>query len=125
MQPRPWAETVSCPSVRFSMAPPLPGAPPIQSVLQGAVDTRNGTCGRLGRPHLAKPHLRSSMRTQARPLAALSLTVATAVAVSACGGGAEATDAASPGAGEITVTHAPGETAVPARSEERRGGEEC
>ena len=54
------------------------------------------------------------MRTQARPLAVLPLTVATALAVSACGGSAEATDAASSEAGEITVSHAQGETAVPA-----------
>jgi iron complex transport system substrate-binding protein len=54
------------------------------------------------------------MRTQARPLAALSLTVATALAVSACGGSEDTTAEASSNSGEVTVPHAQGETAVPA-----------
>jgi iron complex transport system substrate-binding protein len=54
------------------------------------------------------------MRTQARPLAALSLTVATALAVSACGGGEDTTAEAASDSAEVTVTHAQGETAVPA-----------
>ena len=54
------------------------------------------------------------MRTQARPLAALSLTVATALAVGACGGSEDPTAEASSGSGEVTVSHAQGETAVPA-----------
>src|SRR3712207_6615346 len=53
------------------------------------------------------------MRTQARPLAALSLTVATALAVSACGS-EDTTAEASSGSAEVTVPHAQGETAVPA-----------
>src|ERR687894_1004298 len=54
------------------------------------------------------------MRTQARPLAALSLTVATALAVGACGGSEDPTAEASSDSGEVTVSHAQGETAVPA-----------
>lgn len=54
------------------------------------------------------------MRTQARPLAALSLTVATAFTVSACGGSEDTTAEAAAGSGEVTVAHAQGETAVPA-----------
>ncbi len=54
------------------------------------------------------------MRTQARPLAALSLTVATVLAVGACGGDEDPTAEASSGSGEVTVAHAQGETAVPA-----------
>ena len=54
------------------------------------------------------------MRTPVRPLAALSLTVATAVAVSACGGGEDTTAEASSESAEVTVAHAQGETAVPA-----------
>ena len=54
------------------------------------------------------------MRTQARPLAALSLTVATALAVSACGGSEDTTAEASADSAEVTVSHAQGETAVPA-----------
>ena len=54
------------------------------------------------------------MRTQARPLAAFSLTVATALAVSACGGSEDPTAEASSASGEVTVAHAQGETAVPA-----------
>jgi iron complex transport system substrate-binding protein len=54
------------------------------------------------------------MRTPARPLAALSLTVATALAVSACGGSEDTTAEASSESAEVTVTHAQGETEVPA-----------
>ncbi len=54
------------------------------------------------------------MRTQARPLAALSLTVATTLAVGACGGSEDPTAEASSGSAEVTVAHAQGETAVPA-----------
>ncbi|SDY98482.1 iron complex transport system substrate-binding protein [Geodermatophilus africanus] len=54
------------------------------------------------------------MRTQARPLAALSLTVATALAVSACSGSGDTTAEAASESAEVTVTHAQGETAVPA-----------
>lgn len=54
------------------------------------------------------------MRTPVRPLAALSLTVATALAVSACGGSEDTTTEAASEAAEVTVTHAQGETAVPA-----------
>src|SRR3712207_1261041 len=54
------------------------------------------------------------MRTQARSLAALSLTVATALAVGACGGRGDPTAEAASGSGEVTVSHAQGETAVPA-----------
>ncbi len=54
------------------------------------------------------------MRTPSRPLAALSLTVATALAVGACGGSEDPTAEASSGSGEVTVAHAQGETAVPA-----------
>src|SRR3712207_70706 len=54
------------------------------------------------------------MRTQARSLAALSLTVATALAVGACGGRGDPTAEASSGSGGVTVAHAQGETAVPA-----------
>src|SRR5687767_6373945 len=54
------------------------------------------------------------MRTPVRPLAALSLTVATALAVSACGGGEDTTAEASSESAEVTVAHAQGETAVPA-----------
>ncbi|MBM7806536.1 iron complex transport system substrate-binding protein [Geodermatophilus bullaregiensis] len=52
------------------------------------------------------------MRTPSRPMAALSLTVATALAVSACGG--DTTAEASSESAEVTVAHAQGETAVPA-----------
>ncbi|WP_448610744.1 siderophore ABC transporter substrate-binding protein [Geodermatophilus sp. URMC 60] len=58
------------------------------------------------------------MRTPSRPLAALSLTVATALAVSACGGSEDTTAEAASGSGEVTVTHAQGETAVPADPQE-------
>src|SRR3712207_9447540 len=54
------------------------------------------------------------MRTQARPPAVLSLTVATALAVSACGGGEDTTAEASAESAEVNVPHAQGETAVPA-----------
>ncbi len=54
------------------------------------------------------------MRTPSRPLAALSLTVATALAVGACGGSEDPTAEASSGSSEVTVAHAQGETAVPA-----------
>ncbi|MGR6966618.1 siderophore ABC transporter substrate-binding protein [Geodermatophilus sp. URMC 61] len=54
------------------------------------------------------------MRTQARPLAAFSLTVATALAVSACGGSEDTTAEAAAESGGVTVTHAQGETTVPA-----------
>src|SRR3712207_7530971 len=57
------------------------------------------------------------MRTQARPLAALSLTVATALAVSACGS-EDTTAEASSDSTEVTVRHAQGETAVPADPQE-------
>lgn len=57
------------------------------------------------------------MRTQARPLAALSLTVATALAVSACGGSEDTTAEAAAETDEVTVPHAQGETAVPADPE--------
>ena len=55
---------------------------------------------------------------QARPLAALSLTVATALAVSACGGSQDTAAEASADSAEVTVTHAQGETAVPADPQE-------
>ena len=42
------------------------------------------------------------MRTQARPLAALSLTVATALAVSACGGSEDSTAEVSSNSGQVT-----------------------
>jgi len=54
------------------------------------------------------------MRTPVRPLSALSLTVVTALAVSACGGSGDTTSEASSEAAEVTVPHAQGETAVPA-----------
>ncbi|WP_100499841.1 siderophore ABC transporter substrate-binding protein [Geodermatophilus chilensis] len=54
------------------------------------------------------------MRTPARPLAVLSLSVATALAVSACSGSGDTTAEAAAGSAEVTVTHAQGETAVPA-----------
>src|SRR3712207_8610248 len=53
------------------------------------------------------------MRTQARPLAAFSLTVATALAVSACGGGEDTTAEAAAESDEVNDAHAQGETAVP------------
>src|SRR3712207_6877213 len=53
------------------------------------------------------------MRTQARPLAAFSLPVAPALAVSACGGGEDTTAEAAAESDEVTVAHAQGETAVP------------
>src|SRR3712207_38379 len=53
------------------------------------------------------------MRTQARPPAVLSLTVATALAVSACGGSEDTTAEAASESAEVTVTHAQGETTVP------------
>ena len=54
------------------------------------------------------------MRTPVRPLSALSLTVVTTLAVSACGGSEDTTSEASSEAAEVTVPHAQGETAVPA-----------
>src|SRR3712207_2500108 len=54
------------------------------------------------------------MRTQARPLAALSLTVATALAVSAGGDNEDTTAEASSDSGEVAVAHAQGQTGVPA-----------
>jgi iron complex transport system substrate-binding protein len=56
------------------------------------------------------------MRTPARPLATLSLTLAAALAMTACGEGDAATEASAGTAeagGEVTVTHAQGETTVP------------
>src|SRR3712207_540775 len=53
------------------------------------------------------------MRTQARPLAAFPLPVATPLAVSACGGGEDPTAEAAAESDEVTVAHAQGETAVP------------
>lgn len=54
------------------------------------------------------------MRTRAGPLAALSLTVATALAIGACGGSEDTAAEASADSAQVTVPHAQGETAVPA-----------
>lgn len=55
------------------------------------------------------------MRTATRPLAALSLSLAAALTLSACGDDAADAEEAggSAGAAEVTVTHAQGETTVP------------
>jgi iron complex transport system substrate-binding protein len=58
------------------------------------------------------------MRTATRPLAALSLSLAATLALSACGedSGSDSGDSGSSGS-EVTVTHAQGETTVPADPE--------
>src|SRR3712207_786535 len=61
---------------------------------------------------------RSPMRTAVRPVAALALPVAAILGLSACSDAEAGADtAAGGGASEVSVTHAQGETAVPADPE--------
>src|SRR4051794_4136318 len=53
------------------------------------------------------------MRLTTRLVAGSVLSLTAVLALAACGGGEEVASAASSGAGEITVSHAQGETTVP------------
>src|SRR3954452_12409676 len=116
MQPSPSAETVKLPSVRVRMRRSCPPVRPPNRSPGPGVDPNLVVC-KVRQALLRVPLLfdRSSMITTVRPLAALALSLSAALALSACGGSADAGSAGGENAegSEVTVTHAQGETRVP------------